>query len=234
MIRNLILDAGGVMVHPLHGYWDIPVRCHELMGAYAGQIGSPAWIAALPEAREHLREDRFVADMEEEFTLRLAFLRTMQARLDWDLPEERLLALADDFTYNEARYVWYEDVDAYLAKWKQDMRIGVLSDAMPSFLAVAKNHDVHGYFEDVVISTAVGVTKPDARMYAAICRSMGLRAEECLFVDDKICNLEAALVYGMQAVQMDRSGRIALWDGPVVHNFAELDHFIAAQGAAPL
>ena len=47
MIRSLILDAGGVMVYPFHGYWDIPMSYRELMGDHAREVGSPAWIAAL-------------------------------------------------------------------------------------------------------------------------------------------------------------------------------------------
>ena len=226
MIRNLILDAGGVMVYPFHGYWDIPMKYRELMGDYAREVGSPAWIAALPMAREHLREDRFVSGMEEEFTLRLAFLRTMHDALGWNMTEEQLRLLAEDFTCNEGRYAWFDDVDVYLEKWRGTYRIGILSDAMPSFLNVAKKHDVQGYFEEIVISTHVGITKPDARMYRAICDKMQLCPDECLFVDDKICNLEGALACGMQAVQMDRSGKIPLWNGPVVHNFSELDRYM--------
>ena len=206
MIRNLILDAGGVMVYPFHGYWDIPMKYRELMGDYAREVGSPAWIAALPMAREHLREDRFVSGMEEEFTLRLAFLRTMHDVLGWNMTGEQLRLLAEDFTCNEGRYAWFDDVDVYLEKWRRTYRIGILSDAMPSFLNVAK--------------------KPDARMYRAICDKMQLCPDECLFVDDKICNLEGALACGMQAVQMDRSGKIPLWNGSVVHNFSELDRYM--------
>lgn len=226
MIRSLILDAGGVMVHPFHGYWDIPMNYRELMGGHAREVGSPAWIAALPKAREHLREDRFVAGTSEELTLRLAFLQTMHDELGWNMSDRQLRLLAEDFTFNEGRYAWFDDVDAYLAKWHKTCRIGVLSDAMPSFLDVAKKHDVQGYFEEIVISTHVGITKPDARMYHAICEKMQLRPEDCLFVDDKICNLEGALACGMRAVQMDRSGRIPLWNGPIVHDFSELDRYM--------
>lgn len=230
MTQNLILDAGGVMVYPLHGYWDVPVKYREYLGEYARLVGSEGWIAALEAARPHLREDVFVSGMEEEFSLQLAFLRTMIDQLGWDLPEERLAALAEDFTWNTDRYAWYGDVDGFLAAWQKRMRIGVLSDAMPSFLRVARAHDVHGRFEEIVISTAVGATKPDARMYAAICKKMHVSPEDCLFVDDKICNLQGAIAFGMHAVQMDRSGRIPLWNGPVVHNFAELDQYMAGSG----
>ena len=152
MIRNLILDAGGVMVHPFHGYWDIPMKYRELMGDYAREVGSPAWIAALPTAREYLREDRFVSGTDEEFSLRLAFLRAMHDALGWNMPQEQLRLLAEDFTYNEGRYAWFDDVDAYLSKWHGRYRIGILSDAMPSFLDVARKHDVQGFFEEIIIS----------------------------------------------------------------------------------
>lgn len=222
-ISFLILDAGGVMVYPIHGSWDIPANYREYLGSHAAEIGGEKWCAAVAKHAQILREDVFVADMEEEFALRTEFLRNIASEMNWCIPQDRLLALSDDFTYNPQRYCWYDDVDAYLEKWHAKLPIGVLSDAMPSFQRIALQHDARHLFDQLVISTAVGTAKPDLRMYETILRRMNADPARCLFVDDRINNLEGAQRAGMQAVQMDREGKIPLWNGPIVHDFQELD-----------
>ena len=45
-----------------------------------------------------------------------------------------------------------------------------------------------------------GVTKPDLRIYQILLDRYGLKAEECLFVDDRLENVEAARALGMQGI----------------------------------
>ena len=45
-IKALVLDAGGVMVHPIHGNWNIPVHYREHLGAYARDIPGKKWLEA--------------------------------------------------------------------------------------------------------------------------------------------------------------------------------------------
>lgn len=223
-IKALILDAGGVLVHPLHGDWNIPARYRELLGAHAQQVPGEAWRSACRAEAEILREDVVVADMEAECALRLEFLRRVAERMGWPLTQAQLCALAEDFTYNPERYAWYADTQTQLAQWKGRIRLGMLSDAMPSFRSFVHDRGLEEIFEAVVISTEVGTCKPDARMYAEICRRMGVEAEACLFVDDRPCNLEGAMRYGMRAVQMCRDG-LEPWSGAWVRDLAELnDH----------
>ena len=66
--------------------------------------------------------------------------------------------------------------------------------------------------------------------YAAVLDAMRARPEDCLFVDDRVCNLEGAVAAGMQAVQMARAAFLPdkLWDGPVVRDFEALNKWIEA------
>jgi putative hydrolase of the HAD superfamily len=59
-------------------------------------------------------------------------------------------------------------------------------------------------FELVIDSGFVGVRKPDPRIYElTIARLSGVSAEECLFVDDVLANVEAAQAIGMSAVHFE-------------------------------
>ncbi|MBS1836919.1 MAG: HAD family phosphatase [Actinobacteria bacterium] len=55
-------------------------------------------------------------------------------------------------------------------------------------------------FDDVVDSSAVGLRKPDPRVYELALDRLGLRASEAVFIDDAPGNVEGALAVGMRAV----------------------------------
>lgn len=224
-IKALVLDAGGVLVHPLHGDWNIPVKYRELLGEYTQDIPSEKWKEACRAEATLIREDIYIKDMEEEHGMRLNFLKAVAKRMGWELSEETLAALAEDFTYNVTRYAWYEDSLPWLKNWHERMHVGILSDAMPSFPYVVRSHEAYQYIEALVISTEVGTAKPDAKMYLEICKKLNVAPEDCLFVDDKVCNLEGAMNVGMRAVQMCRDGLVG-WDGDKVHDLTELNRYL--------
>jgi len=52
-------------------------------------------------------------------------------------------------------------------------------------------------FDGVFASCDVGLLKPDPAIYRAFLREFGLRAEDCLFIDDVRANIEGAAMVGM-------------------------------------
>ncbi len=60
---------------------------------------------------------------------------------------------------------------------------------------------VDDLFPVVVDSSAVGLRKPDARIYELTCARLGLAPEVCVFIDDNLDNVEAARALGMEAIQ---------------------------------
>ncbi len=55
-------------------------------------------------------------------------------------------------------------------------------------------------FDDVVDSSAVGLRKPDPRIYELALSRLGIAASEAVFVDDAPGNVDGARAVGMQAV----------------------------------
>lgn len=55
-------------------------------------------------------------------------------------------------------------------------------------------------FEEIVISGEVSMRKPDADAYIHTAERLGLRPEQCVFVDDHDDNIEAAKRVGMRTV----------------------------------
>lgn len=229
-MKHLIFDCGGVLVYPRLGEWNLPFGAAEILGPRARELYSSKYLTAYRQSAHWLDESRLVADVEEERGLRREFVRSIDDFMGWNLTQGEIGRLTDDFTDNIRRYGFFEDVAPWLTRWKERYSLGMLSDAMPSILGFMEQFGVLHLFDAAVISTQVGATKPDRRMYEAILSALNARPEDCLFVDDRANNLEGAVAVGMRAVQMSRSvfPATALWDGPVVHDFAELNGWIEA------
>jgi putative hydrolase of the HAD superfamily len=65
-----------------------------------------------------------------------------------------------------------------------------------------------GHLDDVVLSCAVGLSKPDPRIYRLACERLDVRPDECMFVGDGANDeLAGAQRVGMQAVCVLPPGR---------------------------
>jgi putative hydrolase of the HAD superfamily len=56
-------------------------------------------------------------------------------------------------------------------------------------------------FDVVVDSSKVGMRKPDPEIYRLTCRRLGVAPERCVFIDDLLCNVEAAEALRMRTIQ---------------------------------
>ena len=75
-----------------------------------------------------------------------------------------------------------------------------------------------------MISGDVGIRKPDAGIYNVLLRSVGKPAQDCIFVDDRVKNLDAAQMLGFQTVLFGTWERSA--SHPCVASFAELGQWL--------
>lgn len=53
-------------------------------------------------------------------------------------------------------------------------------------------HQIEDYFDKCYLSYEMGMNKPDADIFEALLNDAGLKAEECLFLDDGIHNIKTA------------------------------------------
>jgi putative hydrolase of the HAD superfamily len=69
-------------------------------------------------------------------------------------------------------------------------------------------------FDLVVESSKVGVRKPDPKIYQLTCESIGVSADECVFLDDLGINLKPAKALGMRTIKVvDPESAIAELEG---------------------
>jgi putative hydrolase of the HAD superfamily len=103
------------------------------------------------------------------------------------------------------------------------LRLGLLTNNVREWepLWRAKLPDVDELFEVIVDSAFVGMRKPEPEIYELTVERMGggLRAEECLFLDDIEVNCDAARALGMTAVRFhDNDQAIAELDEALGRN----------------
>lgn len=90
----------------------------------------------------------------------------------------------------------------FFAQISEKYRIVALSDTSESHIGfLRKNFAVFKHFDDFVFSYEVGEIKPSPKMFQAAVNKANCAANECLFVDDKLVNVEGAIVCGLEAVQ---------------------------------
>ncbi|MFE4378026.1 HAD family hydrolase [Streptomyces cyaneofuscatus] len=93
-----------------------------------------------------------------------------------------------------------EELMAYLRGIRRRCRLGILSN---SFVGARERETALYRFDElvdeIVYSHEIGINKPDPRAFEAACAALGVRPEDCLFVDDVVINVDAARALGMQA-----------------------------------
>ncbi len=78
------------------------------------------------------------------------------------------------------------------------VRIGILSNASGDLVErLVSQLGIKIAWDAVVASGAVGLAKPDVRVYALAAERIGVPVERCFFVDDSRENVEGAVAAGM-------------------------------------
>lgn len=85
--------------------------------------------------------------------------------------------------------------------------MGVISDCPPSLEYSLKLIGLSKYFTSFTASAVVGVGKPDPRIYRYALDTEGVKAKDCLYVDDMLNEVEGARNMGMTAFHIDRKKR---------------------------
>ena len=80
-----------------------------------------------------------------------------------------------------------------------------LSNIPEDILELLTARGVLDQFDGGVASCEVHINKPDARIYQALLDKYSLKADECVFIDDNLVNVQAAFALGFAGIQMKES-----------------------------
>ncbi|GAB4467247.1 MAG: HAD-IA family hydrolase [Anaerolineales bacterium] len=88
----------------------------------------------------------------------------------------------------------------FLRSIKAKVRTGLISNAWSGLRRYIEREKFDDAFHHLVISAEVGVAKPDPKIYRLALEQAQVRANEAVFVDDFIENIEACQKIGMKGI----------------------------------
>ncbi|MBA3654882.1 MAG: HAD family phosphatase [Actinobacteria bacterium] len=147
------------------------------------------------------------------------FLATV-CTMEWNDGLDRGHPLAEAVATLSAEYPEHaEHIAAYHERWAEmvdgaiDETVAVLAElrdagvplyalsnwSAETFVLVRDQFPFLDWFAGVLLSSEVGVTKPDVRIFETLCRRYGLEPAATLFIDDNAPNVDGARAAGLQA-----------------------------------
>lgn len=89
----------------------------------------------------------------------------------------------------------------YISTLHGTYKLALLSNSASKYLRdeLAK-YDLEKYFDEIVISSEVGLIKPEPAIFEHILKKLALRPDECVFTDDNPKNVEAAEKLGIHGI----------------------------------
>ena len=182
MIKNVIFDIGNVL---LDFCWKDHIARFGFQGEQADRIAHALMLGPIwPKLDLGLESDE---DILEQFVAHTP-----------ELEQEIRLVLSDLSTIvreYEGSTDWIESLKArgyhtyYLSNYGE--RIRREAEKELSFLP---------HLDGGIMSYTVHLAKPDPAIYQALMDRYGLKAEECVFLDDTVKNVEAARALGMAGI----------------------------------
>ena len=124
--------------------------------------------------------------------------------------QERWPEYADTLSYFAGHYTEVFTVETpgirELIALLKDRRYNVygLSNWSSKLSEVKEKYSVFGLITDELVSKGVHLLKPDPAIYRAFLDKFHLKADTCLFLDDKKENIEGCRLVGMQGIRFDR------------------------------
>lgn len=141
--------------------------------------------------------------------------------LDWNLKQDEGRPFAEAVALLQAQYPQYhEHIGAYHNRW-EEMLNGEITDTVELLNKLKKagytllgltNWSAETYpvalerfgflqeFDGIVVSGHEGMVKPNDAIFQLLLQRYNVRAEDCIFIDDNIYNVEAAHNLGFEAI----------------------------------
>lgn len=87
-------------------------------------------------------------------------------------------------------------------------KLGIVSNCSHEWAAQDKKVFGFGVFDEVILSQEVKLVKPGKEIFDVALARLGLKAEECIFVDNKQNNVDAAKEYGFNIIKFENAEQL--------------------------
>ncbi len=181
-IRTIIFDLGNVLIGwDAHLLYDRLLPDPATVDSFLEQIRFMEWNAKQDAGRPF---HEGVAELSKEF------------------PQYADLIQAYDTHWEESLTPPYEETVQIVRELKQaDWSLHLLSNfSMEKFEIVRNSYDFFNLFDDMIISGEHKTVKPERAIFDITLQRIGHQAEECLFIDDSLPNIETARSMGFHVI----------------------------------
>ena len=185
MIRNVILDLGGVLVT-----W----RPQEIIDAFYTE---PALRTAL---REHVFDHADWVEMDLGTLDELALVPRFAGRMARS--ESEMAALLD--RVRDSLLPMPATIELATSLRERGLKLYALSNmSQRMFGHLESRYEFFELFEGIVISGSINLMKPDPQIYRHLVERFAIRADETVFIDDMPRNVESARRLGIAAIRFE-------------------------------
>jgi putative hydrolase of the HAD superfamily len=219
MIEGVLFDSGGVLMGPRGGRWWPIYGFEQAVLAHAPQASFAELDSALRPALAYMDQVHPNEDWREFYRIVVQGIGVV--------PTEALLDDIAAIRPRDAVELLPDAMPCLERLRARGIAMAVVSDAWPNLPELHEALGIRRFFEGYAISSLLGCSKPDPRMYAEGARVLNLPADKLLFVDDCDDLVQAAIDLGYRGVALLRSGRPPEYPVPWMTSLDALEAHLA-------
>jgi len=87
-------------------------------------------------------------------------------------------------------------------------KVGIISNILEPHAKYSKAQNWFKHFSPVILSCEVGLAKPDERIYKLMVENLRLKANECIYIDDREVNLKPAEKIRMKTILFQNTNQL--------------------------
>lgn len=198
--KVIFFDVGYTLDKPASGDWMFTNRFLELTGEKLKQRTETEIQQARDAGLHYLAQDHLIQSVEAEIQNFFDYYSIVSDKLGLGLSEEERNQIARDRACNMKNYIPYPGTAEVLSTLSKTHQLGIISDTWPSIEAQLEYIGVSQYLSFTTFSCFVGVFKPDKRIYLDALIKCGVPADETVFLDDVVRNLDGAAALGITPI----------------------------------
>ena len=195
--KVIFFDVGYTLDMPASGDWMFTNRFLQEAGDTVKACSDQKISRAKEIGLRFLTQNHLINSVEAEIGQFFQYYSIISDVLDLGLSESQRQEIARDRACNMGNYIPYPGIHEALETLSQTHKLGVISDTWPSIEKQLEYIGIARYFSIRTFSCYLGVFKPDRRMYLDALGKSGVSAEETVFIDDSVRNLEGAAALGI-------------------------------------
>ncbi len=198
--KVIFFDVGYTLDAPASGDWMFTNKFLELAGEKLKQRTEKEIQRARDVGLRFLSQDHLVKTVEAEIQNFFDYYSIISDQLELSLSAMEKNQIARDRACNMKNYIPYPGITEVLSTLSKTHKLGIISDTWPSIEPQLEHIGVSGYLSFCTFSCFIGVFKPDKRIYLDALNKCGISAEETIFIDDAVRNLDGAAALGITPI----------------------------------